>query len=177
MKYTVLASLLLSAVGAQQAYATCYGNVYSLNAGRGHVGILVDVQESDKLTNTYNGDRALAVSRAAFSGAAMTYNSDNNRLYYVSSPRPTAYHVQGLENLVSADEFNSLDFHASQTLPNQLAYYDPSTGEHTVVGDVPATFRMAYDGNSGLSMPPTTSKFSLSTHQMVQQPSSPISSH
>lgn len=62
MKYTVLASLLLSAVGAQQAYATCYGNVYSLNAGRGHVGILVDVQESDKLTNTYNGDRALAVS-------------------------------------------------------------------------------------------------------------------
>ncbi|WP_028021866.1 hypothetical protein [Enterovibrio calviensis] len=150
MKKTILATLVISSALAQQAYAACLGNVYSLNAGRGHVGILVDVQESDKLTGPYNGTRALAVSRAAFSGAAMTYDSENNRIYYVSSPRPTSYYVQGLEDLVSEEELKSLDFHSSRNVPTELAYYDPSNGDHVIVGEVPATFRMAYDASSKL---------------------------
>ncbi|MBE1276520.1 hypothetical protein [Enterovibrio baiacu] len=149
LKKTAIATIMLSSLVAQQSLASCFGNVYSLNAGRGHVGILVDIQESDVFTGNYSGDRALAVSRTAFSASAMTYDRNNDRIYYVSSPRPSKYHVQGLENLVSEDEFNNLDFHAF-TQKNQLAYYDPKTGGNIIVADVPATFRMAFDPNDNL---------------------------
>ncbi|MDD1783622.1 hypothetical protein LRP49_20820 [Enterovibrio sp. ZSDZ35] len=149
MKKSALVSVVVSAVFAQQSFAACLGNVFSLNAGRGDVGILVDVQESNKLTGAYNGSRALAVSRAEFSASAMTYDSINNRIYYVSTPRPKTYHVQGLENFVSDDEFNNLSFHAATLEPIQLAYYDPDSKTHTVVGTVPAVFRMAFNASTG----------------------------
>ncbi|KXF82614.1 SMP-30/gluconolactonase/LRE family protein [Enterovibrio coralii] len=149
MKKSTLATLVLSTVFAHQTYAACLGNVYSLNAGRGDVGILVDVQETNKFTGVYNGSRALAVSRAEFSASAMTYDSINNRIYYVSAPRPKTYHVEGLENFVSDDEFNNLSFHGATYDPVQLAYYDPDTKTHTIVGTVPAVFRMAFNATTG----------------------------
>ncbi|EOD78070.1 hypothetical protein D515_03193 [Grimontia indica] len=149
MKKSILTSLVITALFAKPIHAACLGNVYSLNAGRGDVGILVDIQENEKLTGSYNGSRALAVSRASFSSSAMTYDSINNRIYYVSAPRPTRYFVEGLEDLVTAEELKNISFHAAASESTQLAYYDPSTKQHTVVGNVKDTFRMAFDSSSG----------------------------
>ncbi|CZF81214.1 hypothetical protein GCE9029_02467 [Grimontia celer] len=145
MKKHTLATFILATCASSGAFAQCNGNVYAMNAGRGHVGFLIDLQEDKKLTGAYDGSRALKESRTLFSSSAMAYDAVNNRIYYVSAPRPEAYHVQGLEDDTNSGEFPSLDFHASKLKKNQLAYYDPDTGTHSIVGDTPDVFRMAFD--------------------------------
>ncbi|KXF80851.1 lactonase family protein [Enterovibrio coralii] len=145
-----IASLIaLASLSSASAYANCFGNVYSINGGRGEVGLLLDIQESDRLTGYANpGSRALLESRALFSSAAMAYDPDRNRTYYANVIAPTSYHVQGVESVVSADEFKSLSLHLATSTPSQLAYYDHDTKQHTVVGNIPLTYRMAYDPSS-----------------------------
>ncbi|WP_035024307.1 hypothetical protein [Enterovibrio calviensis] len=137
------------ALASSSAYAACPGNVYSINGGRGQVGLLLDIQEGKQLVGYSDAtSRALLASRALFSSSAMAYDPTTNRTYYVSVPQPESYYIEGVENVVSADEFNSLSIHADSTKPNQLAYYDHNTQTHTVVANVPETYRMAYDSAS-----------------------------
>ncbi|WP_028021857.1 IPT/TIG domain-containing protein [Enterovibrio calviensis] len=150
MRKRILTSLVMASCMSATAYAECYGNVYSMNAGRGHVGFMVDLQEDKKLTGVYNGERALQESRALFSSSAMSYDKNTNRIYYVSVSRPDKYYMEGLDNETSDDEFASLDFHASAVQKNQLAYYDPETNQHTIVAEVPDVFRMAFNPATGV---------------------------
>ncbi|PML77272.1 hypothetical protein [Enterovibrio norvegicus] len=145
-----IASLVaLASLSSVNAYADCFGNVYSINGGRGEVGLLLDIQESDRLTGYTNpGSRALLESRALFSSAAMAYDPNTNRTYYANVIAPLSYHIDGVENVVSADELKSLSLHLSKGTSSQLAYYDHTTKEHKIVGDIPFTYRMAYDPES-----------------------------
>ncbi|MGF1770335.1 hypothetical protein L4D06_23515 [Enterovibrio makurazakiensis] len=134
-----------------QALAECYGNVYSLNAGRGHVGLLTDLQENSVLTGLYSREaknRAELMSRAKFSGSAMTYDKDTDRMYYVGTAQPASYYLEGVSDVVSEEELKSMDLHASKVEKFQLAYYDFSTQQHGIVGETQDTFRMAYDPES-----------------------------
>ncbi|USH03588.1 hypothetical protein K6Q96_06210 [Grimontia kaedaensis] len=149
MKKRLIAGFILASVISIGAKAECYGNVYAMNAGRGHVGFMIDLQETKKLSGTYNGDRAIKKSRAEFSTSAMAYDKNTNRIYYVSAPRPEAYYVEELGQDTSVDEFASLDFHASKLKPNQLAYFDSQTNTHTIVGNIPSVFRMAFEPATG----------------------------
>ncbi|WP_035024293.1 VCBS protein [Enterovibrio calviensis] len=154
MKKTLLTTAILAgALTSTQALAYCAGNVYSMNAGRGHVGLLVDVQEAKEMSSTYYADaqdREQYHSRALFSASSMSYDRITDRLYYASAPQPTAYHLQGVEGDVTEEEFKSLDLHAKKVKSYQLAYMDPATGNH-VAG--PTTkkqiLRMAFDPDSG----------------------------
>ncbi|KXF82604.1 hypothetical protein [Enterovibrio coralii] len=166
MKKRILASLILASVTSAGAYANCIGNVYSMNAGRGHVGFLIDLQEDKKLTGVYVGkDRALKESRSLFSSSAMAYDKVNNRTYYVSVPRPETYHVEGLASDVTTEEFKSLDFHASKSFTNQLAYYDHGSNQNVIVGNIGKNvYRMAFDPSSNsLIASDQSSVFTIST--------------
>ncbi len=50
MKKTLLTAAILGSFTSAQAIAECAGNVYSMNAGRGHVGLLLDVQEAKQMS-------------------------------------------------------------------------------------------------------------------------------
>ncbi|MDD1793716.1 lactonase family protein [Enterovibrio makurazakiensis] len=154
MKKTLLTTAILAgAMTSAQAFANCAGNVYSMNAGRGHVGLLMDIQEAKQMSSKYYADavdREEYHSRALFSASSMSYDRISDRLYYASAPQPTSYYVQGPEADVSADEFKSLDLHANKNKAYQLAYMDPATGNH-VAGPVTKKqiLRMAFDPDSG----------------------------
>ncbi|KXF82628.1 hypothetical protein [Enterovibrio coralii] len=147
MKKKIIASLVLAAATTPSLVnANCFGNVYSMNAGRGHEGFIMDLKETQRLSGTYNGDRAIKASKALFSASAMAYDETTNRTYYVSSPRPTEYHVDNIEGDVSSDQFKNLDFHASDVMQNQLAYYDHASGVNVIVGGIPRNvYRMVFD--------------------------------
>ncbi|OEF52588.1 hypothetical protein A1OW_08250 [Enterovibrio norvegicus] len=153
MKKTLLTAAILGSLTSAQAIAECAGNVYSMNAGRGHVGLLLDVQEAKQMSTQYfsdAGERVEFHSRALFSTPSMAYDRITDRLYYTNSPQPTAYHVQVPETEVSAEELKNLDLHAKTIESYQLAYMDPATGEH-VAGPVvnKQILRMAFNPDSG----------------------------
>ncbi|MCC4799193.1 hypothetical protein BCT30_10110 [Enterovibrio norvegicus] len=153
MKKTLLTAAILGSLTSAQAIAECAGNVYSMNAGRGHVGLLLDVQEAKQMSTQYfsdAGERVEFHSRALFSTPSMAYDRITDRLYYTNSPQPTAYHVQVPETEVTAEELKNLDLHAKTIESYQLAYMDPATGEH-VAGPVvnKQILRMAFNPDSG----------------------------
>ncbi|MDD1781062.1 hypothetical protein LRP49_07580 [Enterovibrio sp. ZSDZ35] len=148
-KVGAIASLLY--FPTTQSFAECYGDVYSLNAGRGHVGLLTDLQENTKLSGLYTAEaknRATLLSRTTFSSSAMTYDKDTDRMYYIGATQPSTYYLEGVADVVSSDELKNLDLHAATAKKFQLAYYDFSTKQHGIVGDTKQTFRMAYDPSS-----------------------------
>ncbi|WP_407334417.1 hypothetical protein [Enterovibrio sp. 27052020O] len=153
MKKTLLTTAILAgAITSAQAFANCAGNVYSMNAGRGHVGLLLDLQEAKEMAAMYTdaSEREEYHSRAMFSSPSMSYDRVTDRLYYASAPQPTSYHVQGPEDDVSAEEFKNLDLHAKTINAYQLAYMDPATGEHVAGPTVKKQIlRMAFDPDSG----------------------------
>ncbi|PMN68461.1 YncE family protein [Enterovibrio norvegicus] len=154
MKKTLLSTAILAgALTSMQAVANCAGNVYSMNAGRGHVGLLLDVQEAKQMSTQYfsdAGERVEFHSRALFSTPSMAYDRITDRLYYTNSPQPTTYHVQVPETEVTAEELKSLDLHAKAIESYQLAYMDPATGEHVAGPTVnKQILRMAFDPDSG----------------------------
>lgn len=154
MKKTLLSTAILAgALTSMQAAANCAGNVYSMNAGRGHVGLLLDVQEAKQMSTQYfsdAGERVEFHSRALFSTPSMAYDRITDRLYYTNSPQPTTYHVQVPETEVTAEELKSLDLHAKAIESYQLAYMDPATGEHVAGPTVnKQILRMAFDPDSG----------------------------
>ncbi|WP_205743934.1 hypothetical protein [Grimontia sedimenti] len=154
MKKTLLATAIVAgAFTSAQAFANCAGNVYSMNAGRGHVGMLLDVKEAKEMSNQYYADaseRSIFHSRALFSASSMSYDRVTDRLYYTNAPQPTSYYVDVPEGTFSEDELESLDLHANKVESYQLAYMDPTTGEHVAGPTVSKQIlRMAFDPDSG----------------------------
>ncbi|MBV7300463.1 hypothetical protein KU854_21625 [Enterovibrio sp. NIFS-20-8] len=150
MKKNLISMALLATgvLASAQTYANCAGNVYSMNAGRGHVGVLLDVQELKVMPSMYTdaADRSLYHSRALFSTPAMSYDRITDRLYYASAPEPTDYHVQIPAGDFTAEELENLDLHAKTIKPYQLAYMDPATGNHVAGPTVnKQILRMAFD--------------------------------
>ncbi|WP_163390456.1 cadherin repeat domain-containing protein [Enterovibrio norvegicus] len=153
MKKTLISTAIIaSTFVSAQAAANCAGNVYSMNAGRGHVGLLLDVQEAEVMGSVYTdaATRTLYSSRANFSATSMSYDRVSDRLYYANAPEPASYHVTDVENDVSADEFKNLDLQAKTLEAYQLAYFDPATDTHhdgpTIKNQI---LRMAFDPDSG----------------------------
>ncbi|WP_241823375.1 hypothetical protein [Enterovibrio norvegicus] len=154
MKKSIISvAILAGAMTSAQAMANCAGNVYSMNAGRNHVGVLLDVQELDKMTGIYTTDavnRSFYHSRSLFSGPAMSYNPISDRLYYTNAPQPTAFHIDIPESDFTAEEYSGLDMHGSQSSLYQLAYMNPTTGEHVAGPTVnKQIMRMAFNPNTG----------------------------
>ncbi|OEE57462.1 hypothetical protein A1OO_16075 [Enterovibrio norvegicus FF-33] len=153
IKKTLLSTAIIAgALTSVQAMANCAGNVYSMNAGRGHVGLLLDVQEAKEMPAMYTdaSEREEYHSRAQFSSPSMSYDRITDRLYYISAPQPTSYHVQGPDADVSTEEFKNLDLHAKTVAAYQLSYMDPATGEHVAGPTVKKQIlRMAFDPDSG----------------------------
>ncbi|MBE1273777.1 YncE family protein [Enterovibrio baiacu] len=155
MKKNRIAQLMLasSIMVSTNVFAACYGNVYSMNAGRGHVGALIDLKESASLDNNYfqnASERAVINSKALFSSSAMAYDENTNRIYYSNVPTPTAYHINDTETFFSDDELASLDFHAKSSERFKLAYYDVATGEHVEVANTKyQIMRMAFSPETG----------------------------
>ncbi|MDD1780235.1 lactonase family protein [Enterovibrio sp. ZSDZ35] len=153
MKKTLLsAAILAGTMTSMQAMANCAGNIYSMNAGRGHVGLLMDIQELKKMGSNYFGDSSTREeyhSRALFSASSMSYDRITDRLYYTSAPQPTSYHIDDPKADVTADEYKSLDLHARTLKPYQLAYMDPATGNHVAGPTVnKQILRMAFNPDS-----------------------------
>ncbi|MEZ9527290.1 YncE family protein [Enterovibrio norvegicus] len=152
-KTLISTAILTSTLISAQAAANCAGNVYSMNAGRGHVGLLLDVQDAEVMGSLYSADasdRSAYNSRALFSASSMSYDRITDRLYYTNAPQPTSYHVTGAQNDVTAEELKSLDLHAKTMEAFQLAYYDPATGNHVNGPTVKKQIlRMAFDPDSG----------------------------
>ncbi|KKD58860.1 hypothetical protein RN22_18975 [Grimontia sp. AD028] len=154
MKKTLVSmAVLAGALSSAQSFANCAGNVYSMNAGRNHVGVLMDVQELDKMGNSYTTDavsRSLYHSRAKFSGSAMSYDRVTDRLYYANSTQPTEFYADIPASDFTPEEYAALDVHAKKRKPYQLAYMNPETGEHV---DGPTVkkqiMRMAFHPDTG----------------------------
>ncbi|MBV7314678.1 hypothetical protein [Shewanella sp. NIFS-20-20] len=134
----------------------CDGNLYTMNSGRGAVGLLVDIHEGRDLTNTrYFSDasnRASLHSQALFSSAAMDYDKVNDRIYYASTPTPNSFHLENLDSLgLSPEALSQLGLHSKTNEPYQLAYFDVATQSHHWVGNTRfPIFRMAFDPNTGV---------------------------
>ncbi|USH05216.1 hypothetical protein K6Q96_18535 [Grimontia kaedaensis] len=155
MKKTLISlAVLAGALTSAQAAANCAGNVYSMNAGRNHVGVLLDVQELEKMTGTYANDAGSHTtyhSRALFSGPAMSYDRQTDRLYYANAPQPTEFYVDIPTSDFTAEEYAALDIHAKRIKPYQLAYMDPATGNHVEGPTVNRQImRMAFHPDTGV---------------------------
>ncbi|SKA58287.1 hypothetical protein SAMN02745132_02918 [Enterovibrio nigricans DSM 22720] len=153
MKYLVSLIAASSIFASAASFAQCNGNVYSMNAGRGHVGALIDLKENAFMGSDYfsdASDRATINSKARFSSSAMAYDQHSDRIYYSSVPAPISYHMEGAEELFTEQELNALDFHAKSNTPFKLAYYDVASKEHVEVANTRfQILRMAFDPATG----------------------------
>ncbi|WP_039850123.1 YncE family protein [Grimontia indica] len=152
-KSLLTAVIITGTLTSLQAFANCAGNVYSMNAGRGHAGMLLDVKEAKQMSSRYFADavdRSIFHSRAHFSASSMSYDRVTDRLYYASAPQPTSYYVDVPEGTYTDEELKSLDLHANRIESYQLAYMDPATGQHVAGPTVnKQIMRMAFDPDSG----------------------------
>ncbi|MDD1795468.1 hypothetical protein LRP50_20255 [Enterovibrio sp. ZSDZ42] len=152
-KSLISIAVLAGALTSAQAVAECSGNVYSMNAGRNHVGILLDVQELDKMTGVYVTDavnRSTYHSRSMFSGSAMSYDRITDRIYYANATQPTDFYIDIPESDFTAEEYAGLDLHSKKRKSYQLAYMDPTTGNHVAGPTVKKQImRMAFHPDTG----------------------------
>ncbi|WP_052737526.1 Ig-like domain-containing protein [Grimontia sp. AD028] len=156
MKRKYLSTLIVasSMFASVASYAQCFGNVYSMNAGRGHVGALIDIKESASIpSSNYTLDaatRAQIHSKALFSSSAMAYDRNTDRIYYASVPAPVTYYMDNAEVFFSEEELKNLDFHAQRTTPSTLAYFDVATQKHVEVATTRfGIYRMAFHPETG----------------------------
>ncbi|NGN96114.1 hypothetical protein G5S52_00145 [Grimontia sp. S25] len=156
MNKKYLSSLIVvsSMFASAASYAQCFGNVYSMNAGRGHVGALIDIKESASFSGSnYSQDaatRALIHSKALFSSSAMAYDKNTDRIYYASVPAPITYYMENAETFFTEEELKNLDFHAQRTTPSTLAYFDVATQKHVEVATTKfSIYRMAFHPETG----------------------------
>ncbi len=158
MRKALLSSLVLmvSTLGMSANAAECESNLYTMNAGRGDVGVLVDINEGRArgVSNYFYeaGDLANIHSRALFSATAMAYDAATDRIYYASTPTPSEYHLDGTDSgEFSEDELAGLNLQAKAFKPHRLAYFDISTQTHHMVGNTRYQItRMAFDPETGL---------------------------
>ncbi|MFY8297451.1 Calx-beta domain-containing protein [Pseudoalteromonas sp. SS15] len=115
----------------------CKGELYGINAGRGETGILFKLDDQLQTVK--------ANSVAKFSSAALAYDAQQNRIYYVSAPRALAYKVDiGHLNLSSADK-KHLPIAGDRFKYTKLAYFDVETQTHTEVGRTKGVISLVFD--------------------------------
>ncbi|TLX48075.1 hemolysin [Pseudoalteromonas phenolica] len=129
-------------ISAQVYSAACTGKLYGINAGRGEVGLVFDVNE-------YSGDTFIH-SKALFSSAALAYASDLNRLYYISAPRAHEYQLDLFGVDLNSTELKSLPISASRHKYTRIAYVNMTTKTHTSLAKSKPMYRLAYNENTGL---------------------------
>lgn len=165
MKKTLLSSLVLAASVSMSVAAEsppeialeCDGSLYTMNAGRGDVGILVNVHEGHARSIARKDFHNEAVniaeinSRALFSASAMAYDQATDRIYYASTPTPEEFYIAGAEDLgLTEEQVKDLPFQTRTYQPYELAYFDVATQTHHLVGTTPyQVWRMTFDPETG----------------------------
>lgn len=128
---------LLSTLLSTYTYAdSCPGQVFGINAGRGDIGILFGLDEG--------AGQASANSLAAFSSAALAYDTSSARWYYASAPRPIDYKVDTSHLNLPADA--DIPIEGKKHRYVQLAYFDGTS--HTIVGRTAYLVGLAYDSTN-----------------------------
>jgi hypothetical protein len=138
LRLAITTTAVISSLNIHSALANeCTGQLYGINAGRGDTGIVFKFDESTGETR--------ADSKAEFSSAAMAFDPNSNRLYYVAAPRVYKYAIETDHLDLNSTEKKSLDISASSSMYTRLAYVDLATNEHTVVGYSKPVYRLVYD--------------------------------
>ncbi|MCO6353748.1 hypothetical protein GBO14_03085 [Pseudoalteromonas shioyasakiensis] len=152
MKKSILSILMVcGAVAADASANSCTGELYGINSGRGHLGFVFSLDEQ--------AQSAAVHSKAAFSSAAIAFDSTRNRLYYVAAPRPLSYKLDVSEFNLSDDELKDLPIKGEKYRYTRLAYVDMDTKEHTVLSRSNPMTRLAYDPNRDVIYGSKGSKF------------------
>ncbi|WP_217876496.1 hypothetical protein [Pseudoalteromonas shioyasakiensis] len=152
MKKSILSVLMVCGSVAADASATsCTGELYGINSGRGHLGVVFSLDEQ--------AQTAAIHSKAKFSSAAMAFDSTRNRLYYVSAPRALTYKLDPSSLNLSDDELKDLPIKGEKYKYTKLAFVDMETGEHTEVARTSPMTRLAYDPNRDVIYGSKGSKF------------------
>lgn len=140
MKKSILSILVACGVLASHASAnSCTGELYGINSGRGHLGFVFSIDEQ--------AQSAAVHSKAAFSSAAIAFDSTRNRLYYVAAPRPLSYKLDVSEFNLASHELADLPIQSEKYKYTRIAYVDMDTKEHTVLNRSNPMTRLAYDPN------------------------------
>ena len=152
MKKSILSILMVcGAVATDVSANSCTGELYGINSGRGHLGFVFSLDEQ--------AQSAAVHSKAAFSSAAIAFDSTRNRLYYVAAPRPLSYRLDVSEFNLSDDELKDLPIKGEKYKYTRLAYVDMDTKEHTVLSRSNPMTRLAYDPNRDVIYGSKGSKF------------------
>ena len=115
----------------------CKGGLYGINAGRGETGILFKIDDQLQTVK--------ANSVAEFSSAALAYDSQQNRIYYVSAPRALAYKVDISHLNLSKSDKKHLPISGDRFKYTKLAYFDVETQTHTEVGRTKGVISLVFD--------------------------------
>ena len=127
MKKSIFSIMTLCSALSSGAYANmCTGELYGINSGRGHLGVVFSLDEQAKTAAIH--------SKAKFSSAAMAFDSTRNRLYYVSAPRALTYKLDPSSLNLSDDELKDLPIKGEKYKYTKLAYVDMQTNTHTESG-------------------------------------------
>jgi len=152
MKKSILSVLMVcGAVTADASANSCTGELYGINSGRGHLGVVFSLDEQ--------AQTAAIHSKAKFSSAAMAFDSTRNRLYYVSAPRALTYKLDPSSLNLSDDELKDLPIKGEKYKYTKLAYVDMETNTHTEVARTSPMTRLAYDPNRDVIYGSKGSKF------------------
>lgn len=152
MKKSILSVLMVcGAVAADAAANNCTGELYGINSGRGHLGVVFSLDEQ--------AQTAAIHSKAKFSSAAMAFDSTRNRLYYVSAPRALTYKLDPSSLNLSDDELKDLPIKGEKYKYTKLAYVDMETNTHTEVARTSPMTRLVYDPSRDVIYGSKGSKF------------------
>jgi hypothetical protein len=128
----------LAALFTANAFATsCDNQIFGINAGRGEVGIVFNIDEYTPSASVH--------SKALFSSAAIAHAADSNRLYYVSAQRPRKYQLDISELDLNDTELKSLPILGAKHVRTELAYVDLATKQHHLVGKTEKMYQLAYN--------------------------------
>lgn len=152
MKKSILSVLVASGIFSTVALANdCTGELYGINSGRGHLGIVFSLDEQAKTAAVH--------SKAKFSSAAMAFDSTRNRLYYVSAPRASTYKLDTSSLNLSDEELKDLPIKGDKYKYTKLAFVDMETNSHTELSRTSPMTRLVYDPNRDVMYGSKGSKF------------------
>jgi hypothetical protein len=128
---------LAGLISANALATSCDNQIFGINAGRGEVGIVFNIDEYTPSASVH--------SKALFSSAAIAFVPETNRLYYVSAQRPRKYQldISGLD--LNETELKSLPILGRKHVRTELAYVDLATKEHHLVGKTEKMYQLAYN--------------------------------
>ena len=136
--FTLSTLALLTSLTSIYGHANeCKGELYGMNSGRGETGILFQLKDQ------LNEASIDSVSR--FSSAAVAYDPDQDRIFYVSAPRQSQYAIDISKVNFSEEQKNNLPIYGSRFKYTKLAYYDFETKTHTEVGRTKSVHTLVFD--------------------------------